>query len=94
MRTEILTSAFQAQRKAKSDFANILGISRGLVHVKHDTFHESRFGSTTCTCGETRAVYFEMANATPAQMEQLEKAISRAGASLMYGVCSHCGGKF
>lgn len=94
MNTEILITDFQAARKAKSDFANILGISRESVHVKHDSFHEKRYGSTQCNCGETRAVYFEMTNAGPKQLEKLEKAIPRAGGVLMYGVCEHCGKEF
>jgi hypothetical protein len=63
MRPEIYLTDYQARRAAKSFFAELLSISRRSVTVEVDHFFTNRYGSTQCACGETRAVYFKMANA-------------------------------
>jgi hypothetical protein len=93
-RTDIFKTEFQARRHAKYFFAGILNISPKSVIVAHDKYYESKYGSTTCVCGETMCHYFMMKNAGPFQLKKLEAAIDRPGAVIALGTCKACGQSF
>lgn len=92
--TDIFKTEFQARRHAKHFFASILGISPKSVIVAHDTYNESRYGSTTCVCGETFCAYYAMSNAGPFQQKKLNEQVDRAGAVIAIGICAQCGQNF
>lgn len=91
MKTDIFRTEFKARRHAKSFFADILAISPSSVIVEHDKYHESRYSSTKCDCGDTICYYYAMKNAGPRQLAKLERKINRAGAVIALGVCRNCG---
>jgi len=93
---EIMKTEFQARRKAKFDFANILNIDPRSVRVAHDKYNELRYGGfgTRCVCGQTTIHYFAMTNASKKQMDVLGEYFNYPFPTLAYGECFNCGTKY
>lgn len=87
--TFIATNEYQAKQYAQKEFARILGIKR--VRVSHNTHLSRMYGTTTCVCGTTSAVYFTP-EVGPLQFEKLRCAgFNMPDAAMMVGYCECCG---